>query len=136
MQFTAASGLPATPTYLTSVPDTGVSGTIRADMVNVATGASSRHYANPAMFIAPVGHWGTAGRHSIRGPGQWRVDASIGRSFSLGERFTLDWRVEAANLLNRVTYTGVSTLVGSPQFGLPIQANAMRKLQSSLRVRF
>jgi len=35
-----------------------------------------------------------------------------------------------------VTYTGINTIVGSPQFGLPIQANAMRKLQSSLRMRF
>ena len=53
-------------------------------------------------------------------------------------KFTLGHRVEvdATNALNVVTYTGVSTIVGSPQFGLPIQANPMRKLQSSLRVRF
>ena len=52
------------------------------------------------------------------------------------ERLTLDWRIDAINVLNRVTYTGVNTFVGSPQFGLPIQANAMRKLQSSVRLRF
>jgi len=64
------------------------------------------------------------------------VNASVGRSFLWGERFTVDWRIDATNALNVVTYTGVNTIVGSPQFGLPIQANAMRKLQSSLRVRF
>jgi hypothetical protein len=30
----------------------------------------------------------------------------------------------------------VNTVVGSPQFGLPTLANPMRKIQSSLRVRF
>ena len=32
-------------------------------------------------------------------------------------------------MLNRVTYAGVNTIVGSPQFGLPNRANQMRKLQ-------
>jgi hypothetical protein len=39
-------------------------------------------------------------------------------------------------VLNRVTYSGVNTFVTSPQFGLPNRANTMRKLRSSLRVRF
>ena len=48
----------------------------------------------------------------------------------------MDWRLDATNVLNRVTYASVNTIVGSPQFGLPNRANAMRKLQTSLRVRF
>jgi hypothetical protein len=39
-------------------------------------------------------------------------------------------------VLNRVTYSSVNTIVGSPQFGLPDRANSMRKVQSSLRLRF
>jgi len=35
-----------------------------------------------------------------------------------------------------VTFAAVNTIVGSPQFGLATQANPMRKVQSSLRVRF
>jgi hypothetical protein len=134
-QLTAGSGFPLTPVYLTSVPGTGVTGTIRADAVSPSA-SEGGVYANPAAFAAPVGHWGTAGRDSIRGPAQFGLNASIGRSFLWGERLTLDWRIDATNALNVVTYTGVNTIVGSPQFGLPIQANAMRKLQSSLRVRF
>ena len=42
------------------------------------------------------------------------------------------WRIDATNILNRVTYSGLNTIVGSPQFGLPNRANAMRKLLSSL----
>ena len=58
------------------------------------------------------------------------------RTFPWGERLNLDWRIDATNVLNRVTYAGVNTVVGSPQFGLPTRANPMRKLQTSLRLRF
>jgi hypothetical protein len=43
----------------------------------------------------------------------------------------LDWRLDATNLLNRVTYASVNTLVTSPQFGLPNRANDMRKLRAT-----
>ena len=136
-QLTAGSGLPLTPVYLTSVPGTGVTGSIRGDVTGATTDAASGFYANPTAYAPPAsGQWGTAGRNSIRGPAQFSLNASLGRSFIWTERLTLDWRIDAINVLNRVTYTGVNTIVGSPQFGLPIQANAMRKLQSSLRLRF
>jgi hypothetical protein len=48
----------------------------------------------------------------------------------------VDWRIDATNILNRVTYSSVNTLVASPQFGLPNRANPMREFQTSLRVRF
>jgi hypothetical protein len=35
-----------------------------------------------------------------------------------------------------VTYTTVNTLIGSPQFGLPFGTNQMRKLTTTMRVRF
>ncbi len=52
----------------------------------------------------------------------------MSRAFLLSNRVTLDWRLDATNLLNRVTYTSINTIVGSPQFGLPIQANTMRRV--------
>ena len=70
------------------------------------------------------------------GPAQFTFNMALARTFQWSERAYLDWRIDATNVLNRVTYTGVNTFVGSPQFGLPIQANAMRKLNSSLRLRF
>jgi hypothetical protein len=135
-QLTLGSGLPLSPVYLAAVPGTGVTGTIRADAVSAAMDAPGGAYANPAGYSAPIGHWGTAARNSIRGPAQFTFNAGIGRSLLVGERLTADWRIDAVNVLNVVTYAGVNTFVGSPQFGLPVQANAMRKLQSSLRVRF
>jgi hypothetical protein len=137
-QLTAGSGLPLTPVYLTSVAGTGVTGTIRPDVVSGSTGsAPAGFYADPSAYAAPApGHWGNAGRNSITGPRQFSFDAGLGRSFLWGDRLTLDWRINATNVLNRVTYANVNTIVGSSQFGLPTLANPMRKVQSSLRLRF
>jgi trimeric autotransporter adhesin len=136
-QLTVGSGLPLTPVYLTSVAGTGVTGTIRPDLTGVADVASDGVYANPAAFAPPApGRWGSAGRNSIRGPAQFGLNTGVGRSFLWGNRLTLDWRLDATNVINHVTFAAVNTLVGSPQFGLASQANPMRKVQSSLRVRF
>jgi hypothetical protein len=137
-QLTAGSGLPLTPIYLTSVAGTGVTGTIRPDIVPAPAGSvPDGFFVNPLAYAAPApGHWGNARRNSITGPRQFSLDAGIGRSFLWGDRLTFDWRINATNVLNRVTYANVNTIVGSPQFGLPTLANPMRKVQSSLRVRF
>jgi hypothetical protein len=136
-QLTAGSGLPLTPIYLTSVAGTGVTGTIRADVTGVANDLADGTYANPAAFAPPAaGRWGNAGRNSIRGPAQFGLNMGLGRSFLWGSRLTLDWRLDASNVINQVTFAAVNTIVGSPQFGLAGQANPMRKVQSSLRVRF
>jgi len=115
-----------------------VVGGSRVGGVGTLSGANlSIQYANPGAFAVPAaGRWGSAGRNSIRGPAQFSLNAGIGRSFLMTERLTLDWRIDATNILNRVTYSTISTILGSPQFGLPVQANVMRKLQSTLRVRF
>jgi hypothetical protein len=133
-QLTAGSGLPLTPVYLTSVPGTP---TIRPDAMSSAGATPDGVYANPSGFAAPApGHWGTAGRNSITGPAQFGLNAGLTRTFPWGDRLNLDWRIDATNVLNRVTYSGVTTLFGSPQFGLPNGTNAMRKVQTTLRLRF
>jgi hypothetical protein len=137
-QLATGSGLPLTPLYLTAVPGTGVLGPIRA----ASTGASpddvpSGYYMNPdAYSVPPTGQWGNAGRNSVIGPSQFALNASVTRTFRMGDRLNLDWRVDATNVLNQVTFASVNTLITSPQFGLPNRANDMRKLRMSLRVRF
>jgi hypothetical protein len=136
-QFTAGSGLPITPTYLVPVPGTAVLGSVRASTTGVSTGTPDGYYINPLAYTAPApGQWGSAGRNSLVGPKVFTLDGGIGRTFLWGDRLNFDWRLNATNLLNRVTYAAVNTSVGSPQFGLPTVANPMRKIQASLRVRF
>ncbi|HEY7188268.1 MAG TPA: hypothetical protein VH436_17050 [Vicinamibacterales bacterium] len=134
---TTGSGMPLTPYYLTTTPGTGFSGAVRASLTGASTNAPEGYYLNPSAYTKPApGTWGDAGRNSVRGPSQFLMNAGITRTFPWGSRYNLDWRIDATNVLNRVTYNSVYTLISSPQFGLPLGTNQMRKIQTSLRVRF
>jgi hypothetical protein len=136
-QLTTGSGLPLTPVYLTSVAGTGVTGTLRPDVTGAADATADGFYLNPSAFAAPApGRWGTAGRNSITGPAQFSLNSGLARTFTLSDRLSLDWRIDATNIINRLTYTGVNTIFDSPQFGLPNRANTPRKVQTTLRLRF
>jgi trimeric autotransporter adhesin len=133
----AGSGLPVTPIIQTEIPGTGVLGAVRADLTSVSPDdIPEGYYLNPAAYTIPSGHFGTAGRNSARGPKQFGLNMSITRTFVLTQRFNMDWRADITNLLNRVTYSQINTIVGSRQFGLPTDANTMRQIKTSVRLRF
>jgi trimeric autotransporter adhesin len=128
--ISAGSGLPESPIYLAPVAGTGVTGTIRPDYV----GGS---FPNPAAYTVPLaGQWGNAGRDTITGPAQFSFNASLGRIFRVSDRLNLELRVDSTNALNHVVFTAWNTTVNSTQFGLPVEANAMRSMQTTLRLRF
>ena len=136
-QLTTGSALPVTPYYLTTTPGTGFTGAIRASLTGAPTDAPAGYYLNPAAYTTPPsGQWGDAGRNSARGPAQFALNAGVTRTFPWGSRLNMDWRIDATNVLNHVTYSSVNTLVSSPQFGLPSTANQMRRVQTTLRARF
>ena len=137
-QITAGSGFPETPVYLAAVPGTGVTGSIRPDYTGAPLyAAPSDLFLNPAAYTAPLaGQWGNAGRDSIIGPAEFTLNTSMARTFRVGGRLNLDFRIDSTNLLNHVTFTTWNTTVNSAQFGLPNAANAMRSLQATLRLRF
>jgi hypothetical protein len=136
--LTIGSGLPLNPVYPGIVPGTGVTGNLRPDY----TGApikleSGNRFLNPAAFQAPAaGRWGNAGRNSITGPSQFALNASLGRTFRMGDRYNMDVRVDATNVLNRVTITSWNTTFNNLQFGQPVGYGGMRNVQSTLRLRF
>jgi hypothetical protein len=137
-QISVGSGLPETPVYLAAVPGTGVTGSIRPDYTGAGLYAAPTGLSlNPAAYTAPpAGQWGNAGRDSIIGPSQFSLNTSMGRTFRLNSRFNLDFRIDSTNFLNHATFTSWYTTITSPQFGLPAGANAMRSLQTNLRLRF
>jgi hypothetical protein len=136
-QLTAGSGRPFTPVFLTSVAGTGIIGTLRPDLDGSLEPVSESAYLNPSAFSAPAaGEWGTAPRNAGSGPAQFSLNAGVTRTFALSDRLSLDWRVDAANVLNRVTIAGVNAIFDHPQFGLPNRANTMRTLQTTVRLRF
>ena len=137
-QITVGSGLPQTPVYVAAVPGTGVTGSIRPEYTGAPIyAAPSGLFLNPAAYTPPSpGQWGNAGRESILGPGQFALNASMGRTFRLHGRFNLDFRIDSTNSLNHVTFTSWDTTITSKQFGLPAAADAMRSVQATMRLRF
>jgi trimeric autotransporter adhesin len=137
-QITVGSGMPLTPVYFAPASGTGITGTIRPEYTGAPLyAAPAGLFLNPAAYVAPAtGQWGNAGRDSITGPAQFSLNASMGRTFRLGDRFNLDLRVDSTNALNHVTFQSWVTTVNSAQFGMPTAANAMRSLQTTLRLRF
>jgi len=136
-QLTAGTGFPLTPVYLAPVAGTGVTGSLRPNLTGAPVAPPAGSYLNPSAYAAPLsGQWGNAGRNSATGPAQFTFDLTVARAFQMSRRLTLDWRLEATNVLNRETYTGVNTIVGGPQFGLPNVVNTPRRFLSTMRLRF
>jgi hypothetical protein len=137
-QITAATGMPLTPVDFLAVAGTGVTGSIRPENTGAPLyNAPAGLFLNPAAYAAPPpGEWGNAGRNSITGPSQFALNASLGRVFQMTDRLGLEFRVDATNALNHVTFPSWNTTYNSSQFGLPNPANAMRSLQTTLRLRF
>ena len=134
---TWGSGLPFTPVVFAPVGGTGLVG-VRPRLTGVSpTPVVAGTYANEDAYAPPApGTLGDAGRHSIRGPAQFSLDLSASRLFQLPRRLRVEWRIDARNVLNRVTFSSIGTTVGSPQFGRPTQANPMRRIVTSLQFRF
>ncbi|HEU0120849.1 MAG TPA: carboxypeptidase regulatory-like domain-containing protein, partial [Bryobacteraceae bacterium] len=87
-------------------------------------------YQRPAL--------GTFGNSSIateRAPGFFNVDASIGKSFRIHERHTLNFRAEAFNIANMTMFNPPSRDISAPgTFGaISAQANNPRNIQLGLK---
>jgi hypothetical protein len=135
---TYSSGTPLTARVLGNRADssgTGAVGAGRADATGLS--AAGGEFFNLAAFAIPQsGRFGNAGRNTIRGPAQFGLNASFGRSFNMGERRRLEFRVESNNMTKRVSITNVGTVVNSLTYGLPLAAAQMRNVQATLRFRF
>jgi trimeric autotransporter adhesin len=138
------TGLPETPIYPVDVPGTSYSSVIRPSVTGAPIYASGGiTHLNVAAYQAPAaGAWGTAGRDSITGPNQFSLNSSLARTFRPHGKTYLDLTVAATNVLNHPEFTAWNTiwddaaLSNAQQFGRPAAANSMRKLETTLRLRF
>lgn len=137
-QIVANSGQPQTPIYPVATPGTGVTGNLRAQLTGADVyAAPAGLHLNPAAYTTPVaGSFGNAGRNSITGPGQFRLNASLSRTFRVKGDMNLDIRADVTNAMNHVAFTRWNTTLTSTQFGLPAAANDMRSVQFTSRLRF
>ena len=63
--------------------------------------STNAQYLNSAAFVQnPTGTFGDSGRNAYRGPNFIQVDSALSRAFRLHERWTLNLRLDAFNVLN------------------------------------
>ena len=58
-----------------------------------------------AFAPAPLGTYGNVGYNSFKGPGVFQLNVAVSRTFSLGEKRSIQLRAEAFNLPNHVNGT-------------------------------
>src|SRR5262249_14892368 len=73
---------------------------------------------NVALAQNPVGTFGNLGRNALQGPGSVSVDMTLSRRFPIRERFVLEARFEAFNVINHANFDNPTTALNSANFGL------------------
>ena len=77
---------------------------------------------NPAAFSLPTGtEAGNAPRNLVRGFGAVQVNTAVRRDFALPDRFTLQFRAEAFNILNHPIFGQIDSHFTDQQFGQATQ---------------
>jgi hypothetical protein len=135
--LTAQSGLPFTPTVGSNRSGSG--DTANPDVPNrnpafsgpAITGNPNRWF-DPRAFLLPVaGTFGNAGRNQFLGPNLTELDTSLFKKIRINERWNLQFRAEAFNILNRANFgqPAIGVYAGTPLGGaialceLPSQAS-------------
>jgi hypothetical protein len=117
------SGLPFQVTYRDSGADRDTGGNNRPNLVGDPDGPKTEEQwfnaapigSSGSAFSRPArGTFGTMPRNALRGPGYWRVDASLFKHFRFGGMRSLEARIEAVNLFNNVNLANPDSEVGVP----------------------
>jgi hypothetical protein len=109
--------------------------------------ASSGVWLNPAAFSQPVnGTFGNMASQSIQGPGSINLDMALARWFRFRERYQLQVRGEALNVMNHVNpgnstaaaalTSGVDLTLTDPLFGKIVNAADPRIMQVAMKFTF
>jgi hypothetical protein len=136
----AHSGHPFTARVLGNQSNSGGTGSVgsgRADATGLAVDDGGGYF-NPLAFAIPTpGHFGTAGRNTIPGPGLFSMNLSLSRSFRLGDdRRRVEFRIDSSNFTNHVNITNFGTVINANNYGIATAAGAMRSITSTVRFRF
>ncbi len=121
----------------------------RPNQVNANTTAANRGAAcanitpcvgwlSGAAFAQPaLGTLGNMGVFNVLGPTYFQFDVAMAREFRIGERESLQFRVEAFNLLNGVRFKNPSVTLSIPStFGNITSAEDPRILQLAMKFTF
>ncbi|HLJ18248.1 MAG TPA: carboxypeptidase regulatory-like domain-containing protein [Bryobacteraceae bacterium] len=80
--------------------------------------------------------FGNVGRNTLIGPGTFNIDFAIHRTFSMSERFTLQYRAEFFDFLNHPELNNPNTTLNANTFGQITTARDPRIIQMALKLIF
>jgi hypothetical protein len=142
----ATSGTPFTATVNGDPSGSGYTGSARAAATGLPVSSGSGFFNTAAFSVPALGTFGDAGRDTIPGIPRFTLTASFFRSFRIDDKRRIEFRIDSTNPINHVAITGINTTVGSisaagtvapnVQYGLPVNAGAMRSVTATVRLRF
>jgi hypothetical protein len=107
-----------------------------------AVGFAKNQYLNPCTtacapsFVEPASGFGSLQAFGIKGPRFNNWDASLQKTFPLGETTGLDFRVEMFNFPNHFSEFGLSTQLKAGNFGQVTSTTDPRTVEFALRFNF
>jgi len=113
------SGLPFTVTQTQGVQSTGTGNRPNTLCDGSISNPTIDRWFDTSCFQAvadPTGTYGDTGRNSMRGPGQFNIDASLIKLTRFG-RVETEIRIEAFNLLNHPQFVNPNGTLGNAAFG-------------------
>jgi hypothetical protein len=138
----AESGTPVVIVVPGDVANIGAGGFkayARPDLVgdpHVSDPTAARWF-NTAAFAIPNLAFGNAERGLVRNPGYWSADLSLFKNVAMGQRASLQLRLEAFNAFNHPNLANPDANIRSPNFGrITNIRGAPRNLQFGVRVAF
>jgi len=151
--FTAASGSPFNITDGSDISLTAVNldrptvvgnpfaaGPVTANPGCVAptTLGTEAAWYNPCAFVKQAsGTLGNDGRNNMFGPGRYNLDSALWRTFRIRERYKLDFRGEAFNVLNHAAWSNPASALNTGVPGkITSAANTARILQVAMKLTF
>jgi hypothetical protein len=90
---------------------------------------SPSQWLNPKAFVRHSLGFGNAGRNILTGPGLQDVDLGLSKNTIIWERFSLQFRAEAFNLLNHPNFTQPQNNITATTYG---QITATRSTRGDL----
>jgi hypothetical protein len=139
---TASSGSPFTITDGSDISLTG-GGNDRPNLVlpnAVPANRTVKSWFNQSAFkVQPAGTFGNEGRDALNLPGTWNMDLSLSRIFKFTERWNLEVRGDAFNVLNHgnwILTSGTTQSITSTTFGQITNFSSPRIIQLAMKLNF
>ena len=136
---TLQSGAPFTVVTASNTTNAFTAGPLRPNIVGDPQSGERtlNRWFNTAAFSAPAPFtFGNSPRSNLRGPYQQTVDMTLGKEFTVTERYRADIRGEFYNILNHANFDVPGHTLGAADFGVISSARPGRTVQLGLRLIF